>query len=500
MNLEKQIEVFKSLQETLSAYRVAGGLISWDMSTGGSKKGMAYRAKSLGIFTMKAIEIQTSDEMKSCLDVIGNHLDEVDEITRRMYVLHKKEYKKNLKIPKEDARAYAELQAKSQIIWEKAKEAQDYSMFKDILGEIIEYQKKFVEYRGYEGHPYNPLLDDYEEGMTVEILDAYFENLKRHIVPLLKQITETKLPYNTSFLNRSFPIEKQREFCIRLMDDLGFDYDAGEVKESVHPFTNGLNINDVRLTVRYFETLMSSSLFSAAHEGGHAIYEQNIDEKLEFTGLDSGVSSGIHESQSRTYENIICRSKAFWHYYYPILKSYFPEELKDTTVDDFYAGINKVENSFIRVEADELTYSLHIIIRYEIEKAIMCGDVTVDTLPTLWNEKVKEYLGLDVPNDELGILQDVHWSFGLFGYFSTYSIGSAYASQFAYYLKKAVNFDGDLEKGQYKNVNNWLKEHIHQYGSLKTPEELMFAATGKRFDSKYYIEYLTNKYKSLYNL
>lgn len=500
MNLEKQVEIFKSLQETLSAYRVADGLISWDMSTGGSKKGMAYRAKAIGIFTMKAFEIQTSDEMKTCLDVIGSHLDQVDEVTKRMYVLHKREYDKNMKIPKEDARAYAELQAKSQIIWEEAKEAQDYSMFKDILSEIIDYQKKFVALRGYEDHPYNPLLDDYEEGMTVEILDEYFDNLKKHIVPLVKEITSTTLDYNTSFLTAAFPVDKQKEFCIKLMDDLGFDYDAGEVKESVHPFTNGLNVNDVRLTVRYFENLMSSAIFSAAHEGGHAIYEQNIDEKLQFTGLDTGVSSGIHESQSRMYENIICRSKSFWNHYYPTLKSFFPEVLKDISVDDFHAGINKVENSFIRVEADELTYSLHIIIRYEIEKAIMSNEVSVDDLPKLWNEKVKEYLGLDVPNDELGILQDVHWSFGLFGYFPTYSIGSAYGSQFAYYLKEAVDFDGDLEKGQYENVNNWLKEHIHQYGSLKTPEEIMVGATGKRFDSKYYIEYLTNKYKSLYNL
>jgi len=500
MNLEKQVEQFRSLQETLSAYHIAGSLVNWDMSTGGSKKGMGYRAKAIGIFTMKAFEIQTSDDMKTCLDVIGSNLDEVDEVTKRMYVLHKKEYDKNMKIPKEEARAYAELQAKSQIIWEEAKEAQDYSMFKDILGEIIGYQKKFVNYRGFEGHPYNPLLDDYEEGMSVEILDEYFDNLKKHIVPLVKEITASELPYNTSFLTESFPVDRQREFCIKLMDDLGFDYDAGDVKESVHPFTNGLNVNDVRLTVRYFENLMTSSVFSAAHEGGHAIYEQNIDPKLEFTGLDTGVSSGIHESQSRTYENIICRSKAFWNHYYPTLKEFFPNELSEVTVEDFYAGINKVENSFIRVEADELTYSLHIIIRYEIEKAIMSGEVSVDNLPTLWNEKVKEYLGLEVPNDELGVLQDVHWSFGLFGYFPTYSIGSAYASQFAHYLKEAVDFDKDLEEGNYENVNNWLKEHIHQYGSLKTPDELMVEATGKRFDSKYYVEYLTNKYKSLYNL
>lgn len=500
MNLEQKIEEFKVLKETLAAYRVAGSLINWDMSTGGSKKGMGFRAKMIGIFTMKGFEIQTGEAMKSCLEVLGNNEASLDEVTHRMYVLSKKAYDDNTKIPKDEARAYAELQAKSQVIWEEAKEAQDYSMFRDILGEIIDYQKRFVDYRGYEGHPYNRMLDDYEEGMTVEILDDYFDNLKKHIVPLVKEVTSTELPYNTEFLTRSFPVDKQREFCIQLMDDLGFDYEAGEVKESVHPFTNGMNINDVRLTVRYFENLLTSSIFSAAHEGGHAIYEQNIDKKLEFTGLDTGVSSGIHESQSRMYENIICRSKAFWKFYYPKLKAFFPEQLADVTLDDFYAGINKVENSFIRVEADELTYSLHIIIRYEIEKAIITGEVSVDELPNLWNAKYKEYLGLDVPNDELGVLQDVHWSFGLFGYFPTYSIGSAYGSQFAHYLKEAVDVEGDLEKGDYKHVNEWLHKHIHVHGSLYTPEQIIKNATGKRFDSKYYVDYLTNKYKSLYNL
>ena len=500
MNLKEKVAEFKALNETMAAFGVAGSMFNWDMSTGGSKKGMNYRAKMIGIFTMKLFEIQTGDAMKSCLDTLGEHMEELDEVTRRMVVLSKKTYDNNTKIPKEEARAYAELQAKSQVIWEEAKEAQDYPMFQDVLGEIIEYQKKFVEYRGFEVHPYNPLLDDYEEGMTVEILDEYFENLKKHIVPLVKSINEKELPYNVDFLEKSFPIEKQKEFCIQLMDDLGFDYDAGEVKESVHPFTNGMNVNDVRLTVRYFENLMTSAVFSAAHEGGHAIYEQNIDENLEFTGLDTGVSSGIHESQSRMYENIICRSKAFWENYYPKLKTFFPKQLDGVSLEDFYAGINKVENSFIRVEADELTYSLHIIIRYEIEKAIMTGEVSVEELPALWNKKYKEYLGLDVPNDELGVLQDVHWSFGLFGYFPTYSIGSAYASQFAFYLKEEINFDEDLRDGNYKNVNEWLHKHIHQYGSLKTPEEIIVAATGKRFDSKYYVEYLTNKYKSLYNL
>jgi carboxypeptidase Taq len=500
MKLQDKIAKFKELKETLAAFNVAGSLLNWDMSTGGSKKGMNYRGKLIGTFTMKSLEILTSEEMKSCLDDLSVHYDELDDTLKRMVKLTQKAYDDQIKIPKEESRAYAELQAKSQIIWEDAKEKSDYALFKDTLKELISYQQKFVNYRGYKDHPYNTLLDDYEEGMTVEILDDYFESLKKEIVPLVKAITETELKYNTDFLTKEYPIEEQKAFCLELMRDIGFDLDAGFVAESVHPFTSAMNVHDVRLTIRYFEDMLLSSIFSAAHEAGHAIYEQGINPELSFTGLDTGVSSGIHESQSRLYENILCRSKAFWKAYYPKLKSYFPDQLKETSLDDFYAGINKVENSYIRVEADELTYSLHIIIRYEIEKAIMTSEVSVDDLPMLWNKKVKEYLGLDIHDDALGILQDVHWSFGLFGYFPTYSIGSAYASQFASALYESVDVETDLEENNFENVNKWLKKHIHSYGSLKTPEELLTQATGKRFDSKFYINYLTSKYKSLYNL
>lgn len=498
--LKKTVDKFHELIELEKSNVIAANLIHWDMSTGGSEKGMDYRSKMIGIYTVKAFEILTSDEMKECLEVLEKNLDELDDVHKRMYIMYKKEYDKNIKIPKEEARAYAELEAKSQMLWEKAKHSKDYGMFKDTLGEVIGYQKKFVEYRGFEGHPYNTLLDDFEEGMTIEIMDEYFENLKAAIVPLVKKISESSLDYNIEFLDRDFPIDKQKEFCKELLTDIGFDYKAGMVKESVHPFTMGINIGDVRLTIKYVKDALSTAIFSAAHEGGHAIYEQNIDPKLELTGLDTGVSSGIHESQSRLYENILCRSKAFWSSYYDKLKSYFPEQLSDTTLDDFYAGINKVENSFIRIEADELTYSLHIIIRYEIEKAIMSNEVTVEELPALWNKKVKEYLGLDVTDDEMGVLQDVHWSAGLFGYFPTYSLGSAYASQFAHSLGKVVDIEGDLEKCDFSNINKWLKDNIHTYGSLLTPEQIMVKATGEKFDSKYYIDYLSNKYKELYKI
>lgn len=498
--LKKYVDELYNLSEEIKAYDVSSGLLYWDMSTGGSKNGMDYRGKLIGLYTLKSFEALTGTKMKACLEVIGDNLDDVDPVDKRMYTKYKKQYDMNIKIPKEEARAYAELEAKAQVLWEDAKEKKDYELFKGTLSEIIGYKKRFVNYRGFEGNPYNTLLDDFEEGMTVDIMDEYFNKLKDAIIPLVKKINEAELEYDVDFLNKIYPKNKQVDFCMKLLKDIGFNFDSGMVKESVHPFTSGINIDDVRLTIKYVENSLPTAVFSAAHEGGHAIYEQNIDRKYESTGLDTGVSSGIHESQSRLYENILCRSYGFWKNYLPKLKKIFPDQLKNTTLDDFYAGVNKVENSFIRIEADELTYSLHIIIRYEIEKAIMNDEVTIEELPSLWNAKVKEYLGLDVSDDEMGILQDVHWAAGLFGYFPTYSLGSAYAAQFAHAMEQVVDVEKDLEEGNFENINKWLKDNIHIHGSFLTPKEVIKKATGEDFDSKYYIDYLTNKYSALYKL
>jgi carboxypeptidase Taq len=284
------------------------------------------------------------------------------------------------------------------------------------------------------------------------------------------------------------------------MDVMCFDKSRGLIKESEHPFTSGYGTSDVRVTNHYYEDLLTSSIFSAIHELGHGTYEQQCDPNLDSTLLGGGTSMAIHESQSRFYENVVGRSYEFWVAHYPKLKEIFKEELSDITLDDFYRLVNNVECSLIRTEADELTYPLHVMVRYEIEKMIIEQDVNVDDLPTIWNQLYKEYLNIDVPSDKEGILQDVHWSGGSFGYFPTYALGSAYAAQMLNAMRKDLDFEKEIGKQNLKAINEWLKEKIHHYGATKNPTELLLISTNEEFDAKYFVEYLKNKFSKLYDL
>jgi carboxypeptidase Taq len=373
-------------------------------------------------------------------------------------------------------------------------------MFKPYLTEVVDYLLKFADYRGFDGHPYNLYIGDFEDGMTVDQLDVFFAELKARIVPLLSKIAAKNKQIETSFLFEHYPVNLQDELSRDVLKMIGFDLERGQLKESVHPFTMGVDIDDVRLTTHYYENDFSSAFFSTAHEGGHAIYEQNIDKKLQGTPLATGTSNGIHESQSRIYENNFCRSESFLEFLFPILKEKFEIQLEGVSSQMFYEAINRVEPSLIRVEADELTYSLHIMLRYEIELALISRQISVDELPDVWNEKVKAYLGIVPPDDARGVLQDVHWSEGLFGYFPTYALGSAYAAQLAHYMGREIDIEACLADGDFKPLTKWLNEKVHQYGSLKKPNELIEMITGERLNSKYYCDYLELKYSKLYGL
>jgi carboxypeptidase Taq len=367
------------------------------------------------------------------------------------------------------------------------------------LEKIIKYQKRYVESVGYEAHPYDVLLDDYEEGMTVAKLEPFFEALKSRIVPLLNKISKAK-KVDVTCVSKKFDIQKQKEHSYQTAKQLGFDFDSGLLKESSHPFTLNFNKYDVRMTTRYIEDLFTSSLFSTIHETGHAIYEQNIGDNIYDTILGTGVSLGIHESQSRFYENLIGKNKSFWVHNYSGLQELFPDNLKNTNVNEFYKAINNVEPSFIRVEADELTYSLHILVRFEIEKEIFEKDIQVSDLPQLWNDTYTKYLGITPDNYANGILQDVHWSAGLFGYFPTYALGSAYASQFFDCMSKSFDVNKAIEKNELHKIREFLTEGIHKYGSLKPADMLVSDLTGELLNSKYYVEYLEKKFTDIYSL
>lgn len=492
------LEKFRQLQYKQKAYRYALNVVGWDSATEAPKQAFQRRADMLGVLSGELFKLGTSEEYQKVVNGLFEQFSELDNISQREIKSAKKGLDKIIKIPENEFVEYNKLINLSQRLWEDAKENDDFELFKPNLEKIIEYNKKFVSYYEIDDHPYNILLDDYEEGMSMKEYDMFFDTLKEDLVPFVKEVLNSGKVLNDDFSSDSFDPKKQQEFCDYLIDVFRFDRSKGLMKESVHPFTWNTHPSDVRFTTRYLENMVFSSIFAAIHELGHATYEQQIDEKWNDTNLGGGSSMGLHESQSRFYENIVGRSKEFWEVHYPKMQELFPEELKAVSLDDFYRATNKVEASLIRVEADELTYSLHIMVRYEIERMLMSGDVEVKDLPELWNSKMMEYLGIKPNNNADGVLQDVHWSAGLLGYFPTYALGSAYAAQFYYTMKKEINIDKIIKEDRMEDINAWLKEKIHQYGKTKTPKELLIEVTGEEFDAKYYVRYLKEKYGKLY--
>jgi carboxypeptidase Taq len=352
-----------------------------------------------------------------------------------------------------------------------------------------------------DNNPYNTLLDEYEPGMTTEILDEVFGELRKKIVPLAKKIAESPKQPKTDFLFKHFPKDKQQQFSLDILKQLGYDFEAGRLDETVHPFATGLNRGDVRITTKYDENDFRTAIFGTFHECGHALYEQNISAELEGLPLSTGTSMGIHESQSLFYENFVGRNENFWKHNYETLQGYAPEQFGAVSAEDFLAAINESKSSLIRIEADELTYPLHIMIRYEIEKGLFNGDMKVEDLPQIWNDKYEEYLGVRPSNDAEGILQDVHWAGGAFGYFPSYALGFLYASQLkAAMLKDLPNFDELCANGDLEPVKKWLTDKVHRHGSMKKPLEILTEATGEGLNATHLVEYLEEKYGRIYQL
>jgi len=500
MNYLEALERFKKYVEDIKNISYAVNVMHWDGSTDAPKSSFPVRGESLGFFSTLEYEMFVTKQMDEDLNTLLENIDKLDDKESVMVHKARKEYDKLVKIPSDEIKEYQILTNRAQHSWEEAREKDDFSIFSPDLKEIIKTLRRFADYRGIKNHPYNIYLDDYEEGMTREKLDIFFDTLRKRIVPLLKGIMDSKKNIRDEFLSRDYPLDSQREAATELLEFMHFDLDRGLLKESTHPFTMGLNIDDVRLTSRYDKNNMISGMLSVAHEGGHALYEQNISRDLINTTLATGTSLGIHESQSRIYENNICKSREFINFYFPKLQKRYPEQLKDVSEEEFYEAINIVKPSFIRVDADELTYSLHIMVRYEIEVALIEGSIEVDDLPEYWNKKMEEYLGIVPPNNRLGVLQDVHWSHGLFGYFPTYALGSAYAAQFANKMEKDIKLKETLLKSDFKTPLEWLNKNVHQFGSLLTPDEISLKSTNELLNPNYFCEYLENKYSKIYNL
>lgn len=496
MTLIEQLEFIKEQTIRMNAYKFAQNTISWDSAAGGApKSGIEKKSQYAGILAGESFRIMTDEKFMSAVKEAYANLDKIEFIEDKAMV---REWNRTIermsKIPENEYTDFVELVSKTEVIWEEAKQNSDFNMFVPYYESIFGYLRKFADYYGYKEHPYDALLEDFEPGMTVKQLDDFFGQLKAEIVPLLKEIKSKNSNENMEFINREISKEKQKNLGEFLLDTIKYNRKNGLVAESEHPFTNGISFNDVRITTNYDLHNFTASFYSLAHEGGHGIYEQNQSEELEDRGLRDGASAGIHESQSRMYENMFCRSKEFWSFMYPKLNQYTDGVFSDISLKELLKAINHVDTSFIRVEADELTYPLHIMVRYEIEKAIMEGTLEVKDLSKVWNEKMKEYLGIEPKNDAEGVLQDVHWAAGLFGYFPSYALGNAFAAQFVHYMKKDFDIASDLENGDFSRINKWLKEKIHQFGKVYLPMELIEKATGEPFNPSYYTEYLKEKY------
>lgn len=496
---DTKIQEFKDYLRNIEYLNNASGVLYWDMRVGIPKKGIPYRGELLGFLSGETYKLQTSETMKGFIDFFMAE-NELDDMTKAMTLNAKKVYDQTKKIPEDKYKEYVILTSNAEAAWEKAKDKSDFNLFKPFLEKIVKFNQEFVEYWGYEKNKYDTLLDFYEPGITVEKLDVVFSELRNAIVSLLNKIDKSKVKINSEFFKKSFTQKEQEDFSLHVLKIMGYDFEAGRLDVSTHPFTINFGNKDVRITTRYLENEFRSALFSCIHEGGHAIYEQDIPDELNGTMLGTGASMGIHESQSRFYENIVGRSKEFWSHFYGEVINRFPQ-FEGVSLEDFYKGINVVEPSLIRVEADELTYSLHIIIRYEIEKALINGEFQVKDLPRIWNEKYKEYLGVEPKCDAEGVLQDMHWSGGSFGYFPSYALGNLYGAQFLNkMIKDMPEYYKKIEEGNLQDIQQWLNNNIHKHGAIYKPSELIVKVTGEELTAKYFIEYLNKKYTEIYEI
>lgn len=498
-------DLFNQLQPYLdraSALEASCTLFNWDLNSA-PKESIENTSKIIGILSGEQYRTLINDQVKELLTALSTK-EAQNELSfhQKAIVKHlNKQFERLSKVPAQEYEHLSMLAAKAYPIWEAAKNNNDYASYAPILGEIIEAVKKYASYNQKEGQLlYDCALEDYEEGFTVEILDNFFAKLKDALGPLVKKISEKPDFISQDCLQVHYPADTQKKFCHFLAEYIGFDFNRGLMGETEHPFTTNLHNHDVRITNHYFENKVDSAIFSVIHEGGHGLYEQGIDDAITLSPVGGGTSMGMHESQSRFYENNIGRSLEFWKPLYPKLQETYPKQLGNVSLEQFYKAINYSHPSLIRTEADELTYPFHVMIRYEIEKAIFAGTVTVEELPALWNEKYKEYLGVTVPNDTEGILQDMHWSGASFGYFPSYAIGSAIAAQIYHHLETVMPVKSYLEEGRLDPIRDYLKEHIHRFGKCKNTREILTDMTGEDFNPDYYIQYLTEKFTKLYEL
>ena len=497
--MNKKYLIFKEQTEKIADINYASGVLNWDQETYIPKKGVGYRAQQLATLSALAHEMSTSQKYGEMIDGLLNESD-LSDVEKANVKLSKKDYDRSIKLPTEYVIRLSKATSEAFHSWIKAREANNFELYIPSLKKMVDLQREKAEIYGYEDHPYNALMDAYEPDAKVAEIDTLFEDVRKQLSPFIQKIFAKSKPSN-EFMFQNFPHKEQWSFGLDMLTQIGFDFDAGRQDLSEHPFTTSFSPLDVRLTTRVDENNLYDMFWSCIHEGGHGLYEQGLSPEQYGMPCGSAVSLGIHESQSRMYENNIARSMPYWKANYPSLQATFKKQLGAISLDKFYKGINMVEPSLIRTDADELTYHFHIMIRYEIEKKLIEGSIQVEELKDVWNAAYKEYLNIDVPDDKQGVLQDIHWAHGGFGYFPTYSLGSFYAAQFYNQAKKDIpNLETSIEQKDMKPLLEWLRKNIHQYGRRFNAQELCEKATGEALNFKHFMDYAKSKYGSIYNL
>ena len=502
--LTNEINKFNDVLNTMS-------ILIWDSRTKMPKKGASSRGYQVGTLTSVAREILLSSKMRKLLDESENETHNLEEDSfERKTILHLNEaINYHDKIPEKIQVKKAELEPLAHNAWAEAREKQDFKIFKPFLEQQVNIAIEQAHCIGFKDHPYDALMQRFEPGETVKSLKVLFDELKIGLGEILNKTSQVAQP-NKKFLFNEYPIDKQIEFSTKIAKKFGYDFDRGRLDSTVHPFEISFTRDDVRITTRYYKNFINPSLFGTLHEAGHGIYEQNVKEEYTRSAMTTdflsfyavgGVSFGAHESQSRLYENHIGRSKVFWNNHYNELADCFPDALKGVEAEDFFKAVNVIEPSLIRVESDESTYDFHIMMRVDIESMLVDKTLKVDDLPTVWNEQINKYLGLKVPNDSEGVLQDIHWSGGQFGTFCNYTIGNVMAAQLIETMDaQNPEIRKDINDANYSSLLEWLRNNIHQHGRRYTRNELLEKSTGSTLNAKPYIAYLKNKASQVYGV
>jgi carboxypeptidase Taq len=497
---EKPLQLLRERLAIISDVNAAEAALSWDQQTYMPEGGVAGRAEQLATLRRLAHEMLVSDETGRLLGNVEEPAPDSEDSA--LVRLVRREYQRATRLPAELVAELARASALAQPAWERARARSDWPSFTPHLEKIVGLQRETAEHLGYEDHPYDALLDLYEPGARKARLQAMFEELKTELVPMIREIGELPDEDRSRPLYGEFDEAKQEEFGRGVISAFGYDWKRGRLDRVVHPFCVPLGgPGDVRITTRFDPSWLSPALFAILHEAGHAMYEQGVDPAYSRSPLSSGTSMGVHESQSRLWENLVGRSRAFWSFYYPTLQEAFPEALLEIDLETFYRAVNESKPSEIRVQADELTYNLHILLRFELEVTLLEGGLTISELPAAWDAKMDEYLGVTPEDHAKGVLQDVHWAAGLFGYFPTYTIGNVLSAQFFEQAAKAHSEIPEMiGRGEFGTLRGWLRENVHRHGRRYDPDELVVRATGRPLDTTPYLRYLKSKFGELYGL